>query len=326
MVVIGGGTGTYTVLNGLKEYQQQLDLSAVVTMADSGGSTGRLRDEFGYLPVGDVRMALVALARDIDEHEELVRQLFLYRFEKGDGLSGHNFGNLLLVVLTELLGSETAAIQAAARMLQVRGNIVPVTNKKIDLVATYDDGVTVTGEHEIDEPTTDREKRKITDLSVTPQVEISKAAEATIAEADLIILGPGDLYTSVLANCVVKGVAEAIRNATAKVVYVSNLMTKLGQTSDMGVAEHVSELEKYVGRVPDYVLVNTSSFPADLVAKYAEDEEYPVVANYQANEGEVIAVDLLATESVKTPRGDVLKRSLIRHDSQKLAQQLIKLL
>ena len=147
VVVIGGGTGTHTVLQGLKRYQKQLNVSARVTMADSGGSTGRLRDEFGFLPVGDVRMALAALASDVDEHEELVRELFMYRFAKGDGLSGHNFGNLLLVALTDILGSEEAAIKAAARVLRVQGTVVPVTTGTVDLVATYDDGVVVRGEH-----------------------------------------------------------------------------------------------------------------------------------------------------------------------------------
>ena len=196
VVVIGGGTGTHTVLRGLKQYQKQLNVSAVVTMADSGGSTGRLRDEFGYLPVGDVRMALVALASDVDEQEELLRKLFLYRFDKGDGLSGHNFGNLLLVALTDILGSEEAAIRAAARVLRVRGTVVPVTTEKVDLVATYDDGTQVIGEHNIDEPTTKRAQYKITELSITPQASISEAAESTILDADLIVLGPGDLVVA----------------------------------------------------------------------------------------------------------------------------------
>ena len=152
VVVIGGGTGTHTVLRGLKHYQAQIDISAVVTMADSGGSTGRLRDEFGYLPVGDVRMALTALASDIDKNEELMRELFLYRFNKGEGLSGHNFGNLLLVALTDILGSEDLAIKAAGKILRIEGKVEPVTIAKADLVAKYEDGVELVGEHAIDEP------------------------------------------------------------------------------------------------------------------------------------------------------------------------------
>lgn len=326
VVVIGGGTGTHTVLRGLKQYQKQLNVSAVVTMADSGGSTGRLRDEFGYLPVGDVRMALAALASDVDEHEELLRELFLYRFDKGNGLSGHNFGNLLLVALTDILGSEEAAIKAAARVLRVRGSVVPVTTEKVDLVAVYEDGVEVIGEHDIDEPKNERTKHRIKKLGITPQATISESAESTILNADLIILGPGDLYTSVLANCVVDGVPEAIRNSSAKVVYICNLMTKLGQTSGMGVAEHVSEVAKYIGQCPDVVFVNTGEFPVDLLERYTADGEFPVIADFDDIECEVIADNLLATEAVQSAKGDTLKRSLIRHDSRKLARKLVDLL
>jgi len=326
IVVIGGGTGTHTVLQGLKRYQKQAHLSAVVTMADSGGSTGRLRDEFGYLPVGDVRMALAALASDIDHHEELLRELFLYRFDKGNGLSGHNFGNLLLVALTDILGSEESAIRAAGKLLRVQGRVIPVTTEKVHLVAEYADGVHITGEHDIDEPDSARHAHSITNLTVTPQATISERAEDALLQADLIILGPGDLYTSVLANVVVDGVAEAICNSSAHLVYVSNLMTKLGQTIGMGVAEHVSELKKYIGRTPDSVLVNTTPFPAELKQKYAVSDEYPVEFNLESNGCRVIPADLLATEAVQTTSGDTLKRSLIRHDSRKLARKLIELI
>ncbi len=326
VVVIGGGTGTHTVLKGLTQYQKQLDISAIVTMADSGGSTGRLRDEFGYLPVGDVRMALVALASSIDEHEELVRELFLYRFDKGNGLSGHNFGNLLLVALTDILGSEEAAIRAAARVLRVRGQVIPVTTAQVNLVATYDDGVVVTGEHDIDEPDPSRLTHRITDLAVTPSATISEAAERAILDADCIVLGPGDLYTSVLANVVVDGVAEALRNSPGQLVYVTNLMTKQGQTDGMGVAAHVAALTRYIGRAPDVLLVNTTPLPAELLDRYAAEGEYPVGFDYEAAEARVVPADLLADEVIETPSGDVLKRSLIRHDSRKLARKLLDIL
>jgi uncharacterized cofD-like protein len=325
IVVMGGGTGTHTLLRGLKRYKKRLAIAAIVTMADSGGSTGRLRDEFGQLPVGDVRMALAALASDIDEHEELVRQLFLYRFDKGDGLCGHNFGNLLLVALTDILGSEEAAIRAAARVLRVGGSVVPVTTERVDLVATYDDGVTVIGEHEIDEPPRERAASRIVALATTPNATISDAAEKAILDADLIVLGPGDLYTSILANCVIEGVPEALRHSTGKLVFVANLMTRLGQTTGFGVAEMVGELERYIKRPLDHVLYNSTPLPADLLARYEVDGELPVLHN-AVNDVRVIAADLLATEEVVRVKGDVLKRSLIRHDSRKLARQVIELL
>ena len=225
IVTIGGGTGTHTVLRGLKNYQKQVDLTAVVTMADSGGSTGRLRDEFGYLPVGDVRMALAALASDVDEHEELVRELFLHRFAKGEGLNGHNVGNLLLVALTDILGSEDAAIRTAGKLLRVQGRVLPVTYDQTDLIATYSDGKVITGEHHIDEPVPDRHEQHIVDIAVTPGVQVNPAVVEAITTADLVVLGPGDLYTSLLANVVVPGVETALRDTTARIVYVCNLMT-----------------------------------------------------------------------------------------------------
>ena len=311
VVVIGGGTGTHTVLRGLKRYEKQLDLTAIVTMADSGGSTGRLRDEFGFLPVGDVRMALAALAKDIDSHQELLRELFLYRFSKGEGLSGHNFGNLLLVALTDILGSEEAAIRAAGKVLGVQGGVVPVTTEKVHLIAGYEKGAVLRSEHEIDEPPEALSKQRIVDLTVSPDVRINPKA---------------DLYTSVLANCVVSGMADALRRTRAPMVYVSNLMTKVGQTHDMGVKEHLAEMRRYLKRRPDIVVVNTSSFPEDLLERYAADGEFPVVNNTDKTDGEIITGDYVASEEVVTASGDVLKRSLIRHDSAKLADTLLDIL
>jgi uncharacterized cofD-like protein len=327
IVVIGGGTGTHTVLKGLKRYKKRLHISAVVTMADSGGSTGRLRDEFGYLPVGDARMALVALASGADTHENLLRELFLYRFAKGNGLSGHNFGNLLLVALTDILGSEDAAIQAAGKVLRVQGEVLPVTHEPVDLVATYADGTVITGEHNIDAPTTKaQDTNRIIDLTITPDALVSEAAEQAILDADMVVLGPGDLYTSVLANCVVDGVAAALRHSGATVVYISNLMTKYGQTSGFGTTEHLDEITKYTGITPHYMLTNTEALPTELVARYAKEGEFPVEDNYQGQACQVIKGDLLATEAVKTTAGDTLKRSLIRHNSRALAHQLLALL
>jgi uncharacterized cofD-like protein len=327
IVVIGGGTGTHTVLRGLKQYQKQVSLTAVVTMADSGGSTGRLRDEFGFLPVGDVRMALAALAVDDDAQEELLRELFLYRFDKGEGLSGHNFGNLFLVALTDILGSEEKAIRAAAKVLGVQGRVIPATREKVNLVAAYESGRVQTTEHAIDEPNADIGDERIIDLTITPSVPANPKAVEAILEADLIVAGPGDLYTSVLANCVVPGIAQAIRHSQAPLVYVSNLMTKYGQTNGYGVAEHVAEIVRFTKRRPDYVLVNDSEFPADLLAAYAADKEYPVKRNGDAEVcGQVVTGDFVARERIVTASGDVLKRSLIRHDAHKLAAQLIDLL
>jgi len=326
VVVIGGGTGTHAVLTGLKKYKKQLDLTAVVAMTDSGGSTGRLRDEFGYLPVGDVRMALVALASDIDAHKELVRKLFLHRFDKGNGLSGHNFGNLLIVALTDILGSEEEAINVAGEILQVEGRVIPVTTEKTHLVAKYEDGVVVKGEHDIDEPMKERNGNRIVDLYVEPVANIGKSAERAILGADLIVLGPGDVYTSVLTNCVIGGVSEAIQRSEAKVIYISNLMTKAGQTSGMGVSEHILEISKYIGKTPDHVIVNTASFEDGLLDKYSLQEEYPVEVNCGEEGCNIVLGEFAAKQKVVTSKGDTLRRSLVRHDPSRLAGAIVDLL
>ncbi len=324
IVVVGGGTGTHTVLMGLKKYADEVDLTAIVAMTDSGGSTGRLRDEFGYLPVGDVRMALAALARENDEHEALVRKLFLHRFVTDGEVSGHNFGNLFLVALTDILGSEEEAIRAASQVLRVCGRVIPVTNEKVHLVATYADGVEVIGEHEIDEPDTVRLKHRITALRVTPKASLNVHAQAAIEAADMLVIGPGDLYTSVLANFVVDGFPEALTKTKGKIVYVSNLMTRVGQTSGMGVRAHVDEIVRYGGHVPHIVISNNAPLPANLLHKYEAKDEHPVLMDYDP--ALIIAEDLLATEEIVKGKGDVLKRSFIRHDSDKLAHVLMHII
>lgn len=323
VVVVGGGTGTHTVLRGLKQYTDTLQLSAIVSMADSGGSTGRLRDEFGQLPAGDIRNALTALAADGDEHDALLRQLFMYRFSRGEGLYGHNFGNLFLTVLTDILGSEVAAIEAAARILRVSGRVVPVTTDDAHLCARYADGQVVTGEHDIDEWKDGARKGvRITELTLTPAARLSEMAREELIHADLIVLGPGDLYTSVLANAVVTGFKEALAVSPATIVYVSNLMSKAGQTIGLQAAEHLAEVTKYIGRPPHAMLVNSEPLPSDLLAKYAEEGDHPVLNNCGPGETAIVSLPLIATEEVKTEQGDSLKRSLIRHDSAKLAAAL----
>lgn len=325
IVVVGGGTGTHTVLKGLKKYADSLDIAAIVTMADSGGSTGRLRDEFGQLPVGDVRMALTALAADVDAHDELLRELFLYRFHKGEGLTGHTFGNLLLTALTEILGSEVAAIEAASRILQVHGRVFPVSTDNIHLQAEYDDGVVVIGEHHIDDPSPLYRKRRINKLSLVPEGSINPAAAQSLREADLIVFGPGDLYTSILANTIVSGFTEALAASRARVVYVCNLMTRPGQTIGMTASDHIAELVRYTGRTPNLILLNNTTLPEELIARYQiEEGAHPVSFSCLSGECTIDASDLLATEEVQTVRGDMVRRSLIRHDPHKLAAAIVR--
>ncbi len=326
VVVIGGGTGIYPVLQGLKKYHNEVDITAVISMADSGGSTGRLRDEFGQLPVGDMRMALTALASEVDDHEQLLRELFLHRFDKGEGLSGHNFGNLLMVALTEILGSEAKAVKAASRILRVRGRVLPVTADKVHLVAEYSDGQKVVGEHGIDEPAEDRFEHAIENIYLEPKAVISEEVREAIVEADLVVLGPGDLYTSLLSNCIVGGVGEAICKSKAKFVFAVNLMTKPGQTHGLTALGHSKEVEKYVGKFPDVLVINTSVVPDDLLERYQENFQFPVVDDCGDAVAKVLRADLLSEDEVVMRSGDVLKRSLVRGDGDKFAAVILGLL
>jgi len=326
VVVIGGGTGTFPILKGLKAHHEKISIKAIITMADSGGSTGRLRDEFGQLPVGDVRMALAALSSDVSTHGNVLRQLFLHRFDKGTGLTGHNFGNLLLVALTEILGSEYEAVKAAGRILRVRGRVLPVTEDNIHIVAKYDDGVVVTGEHDIDEPALDRYGHRIVKLSTNQKGVVAPDTREAILGADLILIGPGDLYSSLLANCVVDGVSAAILQSQATLVYAANLMTRAGQTDGMTACDHAREIEHYIGKRPDIVVVNTGTVPEHLLERYAESHQFPVVDDCDDYEAEIIRADLLSTDEVIKSKGDVLQRSLVRGDGEKFAELLLKLL
>jgi uncharacterized cofD-like protein len=292
-----------------------------VSMADSGGSTGRLRDEFGQLPVGDVRNALTALAAEGDEHDVLLRSLFQYRFNRGEGIAGHNFGNLLLTALTDMLGSEEEAIAAAGRILGVTGSVLPVTKDNVQLVAEYETGETVTGEALIDEPSPEKHAVRISSLSLSPRARLHPLAKAAIETADIVILGPGDLYTSILPNVVVDGCAQAIADTNAMVVYVANLMSKPGQTTGLHVKGHLDEIVRYTRRKPDHVIVNDAPLPADLVAKYETEGEHPI---YNDCEDKMVSThDLIATTVVTLPDGDVVRRSLIRHDPERLARVLL---
>ncbi len=327
VVVIGGGTGTYTVLSGLKKYDD-LKLKVIVNVTDSGGSTGKLRDQFGILPVGDFRQALVALAAE-GNGNNLLRELFLYRFEKGDGLKGHNFGNLLLTALTDILGSEQKAIRAASKILRIKGEVIMVAEDDVDLVAEYEDGSVLVGEAAIDEPNEKHNSEvRIKDLRIQPSTEISEKAKEALEAADYIIIGPGDLYTSLLSNVIVPGVGETIKKSKAKIIYIPNLMTKYGQTHGFKESDFVEEIKKYVGKYPEIVLINNSVLPKEALKRYEESHEFPVKSDLKDEKYQVIRKDLLNEEIIERKEEDVdiVKRSLIRHDSHKLADELYNII
>lgn len=323
IVCIGGGTGTFVALSGLKAYTN--NLSAIVTMSDSGGSNKRIRDEFGLLPTSDIRQCLIALSAEQGK-TGLLRQLFMYRFEKGNGIKGMTFGNLFMAALSDILGSQEAAIQQTGKVLRILGKVIPVSFTDTNLYATYENGQVVSEEHLIDEPAHDGTLR-ITHLELRPEAEANPQALDAIRKADLIVLGPGDLYTSLLPNLLVNHIAQAIEKSKAKKVYVMNLMTKYGQTYNLSALGHIQVLEQYIGKSLDYVLVNSSSFSQDIIEKYQEMKEFPVVDDLPKKAYyRVVRKPIVASQIVEKSSSDVLVRSLIRHDSDKLAEQLTKLI
>lgn len=319
VTVIGGGTGTFVVLSGLKEYDE-LDLASVVTMTDSGGSTGRLRDQLGVLPPGDIRQSLVALS----EASELWRNLFLYRFGKGD-LRGHNFGNIFLSALEKISGDYREVVKVASYVLKTRGKVIPVTLDKTHLRVVYNSGKILEGEGKIDENTAD--------LSGIKKIELTKRARGNseaierILTSDVIIIGPGDLYTSIIPVLLPDGIKKAFIKTRARLIYVVNLMTKKGQTTNFTALDHLLELERYIGRKIDIAVVNNSPIPKEILDWYKRHGE-KVVDNDLNNlkRIEVYEGDIIYKSKVRKNKNDKLTRSIMRHDSRKLAELLMKII
>lgn len=324
-VVIGGGTGTYSVLSGLKNYTQ--NISAIVSMADSGGSAKRERDEWGLLPSSDVRKSLIALADVSKQNILLLRRLFQYRYNRGIGVDGMTFGNLFLVTLTDLLGSQTKAIKKAGEILRIRGRVLPVTLDKVDLVATYENDSTIVGEHFIDEPRHDG-KLSIVELTTKPVANVNPEVKKAILESDAIIIGPGGFYTTIIANLVVKGVAEAITKSKAVKIFILNLMTEYGQTYRFTASKFISELGKYLPKENlDYVFINNAPISTKILKYYRKFHAESVINDFPKKVPfKVIGSDLLSSKIFKKEKGDQLMRSLIRHDSEKVASLCMRVL
>jgi uncharacterized cofD-like protein len=274
IVVVGGGTGNHTTLSGLKN--QECTLTAVVAMTDSGGSSGRLREELGQLPPGDIRRCLMALASD-DPHGNVMRRLFDYRFNSGNGLSGHSFGNLLLTALTEVTGNTITAIEVASQLLGIKGKVLPVTLTKSTLVARLEDGTELSGESTID-LRRDNLQVGIDYIYLTPKAYVYPPVLEAIEEADAIVLGPGDIFTSVLPNLLVEDVPEAITHSRAIKIHVCNLMSKPGESDGFTASTFVKLLQEYLGTTEplDYLLFNSSPFPEKLLQRYAAVGQHPV--------------------------------------------------
>lgn len=321
IVTIGGGTGSYVVLMGLKKYP--LRLTAVVTMSDSGGSSGKLRDELGVLPPGDLRQCLIALA----ESSKLLREMFNYRFEEG-GLMGHSFGNIFLSTLAKQTGSMKKAISEVGKILRIKGNVVPSTFTKSDLCVELEDGTKIIGETHIDVVEKKEKRPKIIKAYLSPEAIINEDARQAIEKADFILIGPGDLYTSIIPNLLVKGLPKAIKNSKAKKIFVMNLMTKYGQTTRYSAKDHLKDLEKYLGEnVIEYILINSKMPREKTLYWYEEFEEFPVKDDlYSPKNIKIIRKNLIKDILIPIDRADELRRSIIRHDSEKLAAEIVSII
>ena len=304
VVAIGGGTGLSMLLKGIKKYTN--NITALVTVGDDGGSSGRLREEMGILPPGDIRNCIAALADD----EDLVTKLFQYRFKKGEGLEGHSFGNLFLTAMCAITGNMVKAVRESSNVLNIRGVVLPTTLDDMKLAAEFEDGTIVQGESNIPEA-----HKKIKHLFTEPSVcrALPEAMDA-IANADLIILGPGSLYTSVIPNLLVAGIVDAIEQSQAKKIYVCNIMTQPGETDNYSVASHVNALLSHAGgkRILDAVLVN-NSLPVNISDGYAKSGSYPVRLDMEnlIPTGVTVVSQKLLQEN---------KEGLVRHSSNRVAR------
>jgi len=320
VVTIGGGTGSFVVLSGLKNYD--FEISSIVAMTDSGGSTGKLRDQLGVLPPGDLRQALVALS----ESSEIWRKLFTYRFEAGD-LEGHNFGNIFLSAIEKITNSNQEAIDRAADILQTVGRVVPITFDKCTLCAKYTDGTVIEGEDEIEK--FDKGGARIDRIFLKPSASVNLEAKRVLERADYLVYGPGDLYTSIIPNLVVSGVSETIRFLKSKKIFIMNLMSKTGQTDSFKVSTFIEEIEKYLGEGElNYVIVNSKRPPEEILERYKEEEnsnliEDDVGGTYKR--AKIIRADILSDSVYVKSSSDKLKRSYIRHDPDKLAEVIYRL-
>ena len=274
IVCIGGGTGLSTLLRGLKKYAQvgpskRVEITAIVTVTDDGGSSGRLRREFDVLPPGDIRNCLVALSED----EALLSKLFQYRFRAGRGLRGHSFGNLFLTALTDLTGDFARAVELSADVLAIAGRIYPSTSRNVALEAVLENGRVLRGESRISQSKSPIHKVHLVPKLCRPLPETLEA----ISQADLITLGPGSLYTSVIPNLLVRGIANAVRESRATKAYFVNLMWQPGETIGFRASHHVEAIYRHSGgKLIDYAVVNTEKIPPRVLKRYAAANSYPV--------------------------------------------------
>jgi uncharacterized cofD-like protein len=321
IVLIGGGTGSFTLLQSLKRLTP--NLTALVNMADDGGSTGVLRDELGVLPPGDVRQCLVALS----DAPAALRELFNYRFPEDTSLAGHSFGNLFLSAVQKMSNDFGEAVQLASQVLHIAGQVIPVTLNDCHLHMEL--GKTkVEGEYAI--ATTDFGGHSLPKLSLEPHAMLNPVAETALLEADLIVIAPGNLYSSLIPALLPDGMQQALANTKAPIAYVCNLVNKPQQTTDFAVHNYAAELERFIGPVIDYVLYNTDQPSPEILAAYAVEGEYPVTIDKQQLKKQhykAIGGSFLSHQAQQRNLNDsFIIRSLIRHDAAAITKAIRGLL
>lgn len=320
IVVIGGGTGSYTVLSGIKKYTD--NITALVNMSDDGGSTGVLRDELGVLPAGDIRQCLVALSET-----EKVRDLFTYRFNEGS-FKGHSFGNIFISTVEKMTDSFEKAVELASELLNIKGRVMPITLDKVSLIATTEDGGKIKGENKIGSVKLSSLRPN---LSYDVPARVHKPAKEAILSADVVVIAPGNLNGSIGPALIVKGVGDALEKTKAKVVVVSNLVTKPGQTEDFTVIDHVSEIERFAGaNFVDYVVYNTDEPTKQMKDTYVRDGEYMLEFDLEELDNQkyrAVGLPLIDKTPIKLDEHDKIShvRSLIRHDKDALAREVMKI-
>lgn len=318
IVTIGGGTGSYTVLSGLK-HLEDVSLTALVSMADNGGSTGMLMDELGVLPAGDIRQCLVALS----EHREIVRKLMNYRFSSGK-LSGHNFGNIFLAALEKVTGDFTEGVEIASEILKVRGKVIPITKDKAKLYAKVSNGKILEGEVNI--TNFNLNNLFFEKIFYKDKVYLNNSAKNAIRKADYIIIGPGEYFSSIIPNLIVAGFKNALIKSKAKVILIVNLTNKQNHTLNWGVSDYVKNTEKFIQKKVDIILVNNKR-PSKIQEKiYKLKKGDGVMVRDDFFDNRVIRQDLISYIIPQKLKVDVVKRSFIRHDSKKVANSIEKII
>ena len=314
LACLGGGTGLFTLLLGLKTLTG-VSLTSIVSMSDDGGSTGQLRDMFGILPPGDIRRSLVALSTAPD----LLNELMQYRFKSGKGLAGHNLGNLLLTALNDMRGSMSLAVKSIGEILNMQGQVIPVTETVNTLMAELENGAILSGERRIDLFEGHDPSLKITRLWQEPAAKANPDALEALFNADFIILGPGDLFTSVIPNLIVDGIADAILASRSKKIYICNVMSEPGETTDFQVSDHVREIIRYLKKdALDYVICPSTKFSKESLARYQKKMQVPVIQEHPEK--------LKKLTKAKMIWADVASETeLVRHDSLKLAVEIKKI-